>query len=92
MDCHKPGCIGNYDFERIAFFAKRRFIDGCDTVSLLAQARSEHEREEICLVALLSIDDAEVSGMELTCRHSGTCKVLDCRQKLKQLIDRDLFV
>ncbi len=90
MVCHKPGCIGNYDFERIAFYAKRRFIDGCDTVSLLAQARSEREREEICLIALLSIGDLEVSDLELTCRHADKCKVLDCREKLKQLVERDL--
>ena len=90
MTCHRPGCIGNYDFDRIAFYAKRRFVDGCDTVSLLAQACSQREREEICLVALLSIDDAEVSDLKLSCRHVGQCKVLDCREKLKQLVERDL--
>ncbi len=90
MTCHKPGCIGNYEFDRIAFYAKRRFIAGCDTISLLAQARSEREREEICMVALLSIDDAGVSDLALTCRHADQCKVLDCRQKIKQLVEQDL--
>ena len=47
MTCHNPGCIGNYDFDQIAFFARKRFIEGCQTVTLLEQARSQREREEI---------------------------------------------
>ena len=52
MVCHNLGCLGNYDFDHIAFFARKRFVEGCNTVTLLEQAESECEKEEIALVCL----------------------------------------
>ena len=40
MSMHSPDCLGHYDFEHIAHYAKKRFIEGYDTVSLLKQAGS----------------------------------------------------
>ena len=60
MACHVPGCLGNYDFDHIAAFAKKRFIDGCDTVQLLQQAHSQCEKEEIVLVSLLDVEDDQI--------------------------------
>lgn len=90
MTCRNPGCLGNYDFDRISFFARKRFIEGCDTVSLMQQARSEQEREEIALVCLLSVEDAVINELELSCVHAGTCRVTNCRALLKSLIETEL--
>lgn len=90
MRHERPDCLGNYDFEHIAHYAKRRFVDGCDTVGLLAQAASEREREEIALVCLLDVQDDEIRDIELRCRHAGQCRILDCRDRLRRMIKEKL--
>jgi len=90
MANHSPGCFGNYDFDRIAHFAKKRFVDGNSTISLLKQARSETEREEIALVCMLDIDDEIVLDVKLDCRYANDCKVTNCRDKLRKLIETEL--
>jgi hypothetical protein len=90
MANHSPGCFGKYDFDHIARFAKKRFIDGNTTISLLEQARSETEREEIALVCMLDVDDAIVLDVNLSCRYANDCKVTNCRDKLRQLIETEL--
>ncbi len=90
MVCYNPGCLGNYDFDQIAFFARKRFIEGHNTVALLEQARSEREKEEIALVCLLDVADDDIRELRLSCRHAGQCRVMDCRDRLKELIREDL--
>ncbi len=90
MTCHNPGCLGNYDFDRIAFFARKRFVEGCNTISLLEHAASECEKEEIALVCLLDVENDKIRDLQLCCRHAGRCKVIDCREKLKKMIEEEL--
>jgi len=85
-----PGCFGNYDFDRIAHFAKKRFVDGYSTVNLLQQAKTETEREEIALVCMLDVEDEFVLDVELDCRYADDCKVTNCRDKLRKLIESEL--
>ena len=92
MVCHNPGCLGNYDFDQIALFARKRFVEGCDTVALLQQARSEREKEEIALVSLLDVEDHRLRELELSCRYDGQCKVTTCRDKLKKMIEEELAI
>jgi hypothetical protein len=88
--CFNPRCLGNYDFEHIAYFARKRFVEGFDTVSLLQQAHSQREKEEIALVCMLDVEDEFVRNLKLSCRHADTCEVTDCRDRLKEMIERDL--
>jgi len=90
MTCHNPGCLGNYDFDHIAFFARKRFIEGYNTVTLLEHAESECEKEEIALVCLLDVENDKIRDLQLCCRHAGQCKVIDCRDKLKKMIEEEL--
>jgi len=92
MACHNPRCLGNYDFDKIAFFARKRFIEGCQTVMLLDQAQSQREKEEIALVSMLDIADDQVYDLQLSCRHDERCKVTTCRSKLKKMIAAELAV
>ena len=92
MVCRTPGCLGNYDFDQIAFFACKRFVEGYDTVTLMEQATCEREREEIALVAMLDIEDGVIQDLELCCLHAEQCKVTICREKLKKMIEEDLAV
>jgi hypothetical protein len=90
MVCRNPGCLGNYDFDHIAFFARKRFVDGCDTVTLLEQATSESEKEEIALVCLLDVEDDEIRDLQLCCKYAGHCEVINCRDKLRKMIGKEL--
>lgn len=92
MPNHSSGCFGNYDFDNIAHFAKKRFIDGHSTISLLKQARTKTESEEIALVCMLDVDDEIVLDVKLGCRYANDCKVTNCRDKLRKLIKTELKV
>ena len=84
-------CLGDYQFSRIAEYAKKRYIDGISTITLLNQATCEREREEIALVCLLDIEDSEVKHLQLTCKYAHECKIDFCRDVLRKLI-QDLAV
>ena len=92
MVCHNRGCLGEYDFDKIAMFARKRFVEGIDTVSLMSQACSDSEREEIALVCLLSVEDEVVRDIQLNCRYADTCKMTNCRDKLRNLINREMAI
>lgn len=91
MANYSPGCFGNYDFDHIAKFAKKRFVDGNSTISLLEKARSETEREVISLVCMLDVEDEYVIDVTLDCRYADDCKVTNCRDKLRKLIETELM-
>ena len=90
MVSSNPGCFGHYDFEHIAHFAKKRFVDGYSTISLLQQARSDTERQEAALVCMLDVEDELVLNIELDCHYASDCKITNCRDKLRQLIEAEL--
>ena len=78
--------MGDYDFDKIAFFAKKRFIEGCDTIELMEAAETQCEKEEIALVSLLHVSNDEIKDIKLTCKYSGKCEVMDCRERLINMI------
>ncbi|NIR58270.1 MAG: hypothetical protein GWO02_01480 [Gammaproteobacteria bacterium] len=90
MASRNPQCLGHYDFERIARFARKRFLEGYDTIALLEQAESEREREEIVLVCLLNVEDDVIKDLRLDCRHAEKCQVTDCRDRLRRRLEADL--
>jgi hypothetical protein len=88
--CINPRCMGKYDFEHIADFALKRFVEGFDTVEMLNQATSQREKEEIALVCMLDVEEEFVRNLKLNCRYAEACAVTDCRDRLKELIERGL--
>lgn len=90
MICTNPDCLGHYDFDHIVHYVKKRFVEGYATVVLMEQARSEREKEVIALVSLLDVKDDQLRDLELTCQHEKQCKVLDCRNRLRELIQDEL--
>ncbi len=90
MDDHNPKCIGRYCFTRVARYARKRHVEGIGTISLLNQAETDLEKEEIILVFLLDIDDGKVSHLELTCRYADQCDVQDCRKGLRCKLEQNL--
>lgn len=90
MLCQNPRCMGNYNFEHIAFFAKKRFIEGYNTIELLEAAKSEQEKEEIALVSLLDIENGQLRDLQLCCKYAEQCKAIDCRDRLKKMLEEEL--
>ena len=90
MSCRIPKCMGSYDFEQIAFYAKKRFIDDCSTMDLMQAAKSEHEKEEIALVSMLHIANDQMVELELTCKYANKCKVMECRERLRKMISKEM--
>ena len=87
MSCQNPRCMGNYNFDHIAFFAKKRFIEGYNTIELLEAAESEKEKEEIALVSLLDVENGQFCDLKLGCKYAGQCKAIDCRDRLKKMLE-----
>ena len=90
MVCKKPECLGNYDFDKIVYFARMKFIEGYSTIELLKLASSQYEKEEIALVCLLDVDDDKILDLQLSCKYADECKSIDCREKLKKMIEEEL--
>ncbi len=90
MFCHNRGCVGHYDFDKIAYFARKRFVDGYSTMDLMQRAKSEKEKQEIALVAMMDLDHEIVKDLSLNCVYSDECKLTNCRELLKQLIEEDI--
>ena len=67
-----------------------RFVEGRDTITLMNQANSQREKEEIALVSMLDVDENAIRDLQLSCRHADSCEVTDCRDRLRELIGRDL--
>ena len=88
--CINPRCLGKYDFEHIAHYARKRFVEGCDTITLMNQANSQREKEEIALVSMLDVNENVIRDLELSCRYADACEVTDCRDRLRELIEQDL--
>ena len=92
MACYNHGCLGHYDFDHIAWYARKRFIDGISTIDLMQQAQSTKEKEEIALVCLLDVEDDVLKDLKLNCRYAQTCEITNCRRMLKGMIEDTLAV
>lgn len=90
MRCSNPRCMGNYNFDHIAYFAKKRFVEGYKTMDLLGSAKTEREKEEIALVCLLHLEDDKIQDLKLCCKYAGQCKAINCRDRLKKMIAKEM--
>jgi hypothetical protein len=56
----------------------------------MEQAKTQREKEEVALVCLLDVKENVIRDLQLGCRHSDTCEVTDCRDRLRGMIEREL--
>lgn len=83
-------CEANYDFDKVIYFARKKFIDQVPTIELLQSAKTDKEREEICLISLLEVEDAEVRDLLVECKYQNKCSIVNCQQVLKKMIEKEL--
>ncbi len=65
-------------------------MEGISTILLLRDAKTDREKEEIALVSLLDVEDGKIRDLQLCCKYAGQCKTIDCREKLKKMIEEEL--
>lgn len=90
MKYRNPECLGNFNFDNIAYYARKRFIEGYSTIELMLQTESNRRRQEIALVAMMDIDDTTVKNLHLSCQYKEQCKVTTCREIIKEMIEDNL--
>ena len=90
MKNQNPYCLGNYNFNNIALYARKRFIEGFTTIELMQEAQSLRQRQEIALVTMMDIDDNIVENLQLSCQYKEQCKVTTCRMRIKEIIENEL--
>lgn len=90
MNYDKSNCMGNFNFENIAYYARKRFIEGVNTIELMQQTQSNRRRQEIALVAMMDIDDTTINNLHLSCQYKEQCKVTTCREIIKEIIEKNL--
>ena len=78
--------MGNYDYDRIALVAIKRYVEGFHTIDLLKAATSQREKEEIIHVALLHFDDEVLADFNLDCACDNECSTLVYRNRLKNML------
>lgn len=82
-----PRCVSEYDFDDVWIVAIQRFIEGIDSGTLLAQAKSLQEEEVIKLVSLLEVSDERVNALKLSCQYGDSCRMNVCRQELRSKLE-----
>lgn len=89
MPCQNPGCMRKYDFDHIAFYARKRYVEGISTIVLLCNAKTDGEKTLIILASLLDLDDDKIRELQPYC--SGQCQHLmfDLRDRLRLMIEQE---
>jgi hypothetical protein len=86
MPCKNPGCAKYFDFEQIAYYARKRYVEGISTIALLCNAKSEHEKVLIVLASLPDFDDESIRGLKPYCRDECQCEMLQLRDRLNEML------
>ena len=89
MRCSNPACINRYRYKQIAFYARRRYVDGVNTIVLLCDAKSEGEKALIILASLLDLDDGRVRELIPGCSRKCQCRMLALRDRLRAMIAQE---
>ncbi len=70
-------------------WARKRFVEGRDTVELLRMASRPRDRAAVCVVAMLDLPDDEVVRL-LGPRTQPGCEILTCRDHVRKWLDHML--
>jgi hypothetical protein len=89
MPCQSPGCIRQYDFDQIAFYARKRYVEGISTIMLLCSAKTESEKTLIALVSLLDLEDEKIRELKPYCSQQCQRLMFDLRDRLKSMLNQE---
>ena len=89
MPCQNPDCIRQYDFDHIAFYARKRYVEGVSTMVLMCNAKTESEKTLIVLASMLDLDDDNIRQLKPYCSAKCQRHMYDLRDRLKLIIDQE---
>ena len=89
MPCEHHGCLTQFDFEHIAFYARKRYVEGISTIVLLCNAKTECEKTLIALASLLDLDDEWILELQPYCSDKCRRRMFDLRDQLRLLIQQE---
>ena len=92
MPCKDPGCIRKYNFDHIAFYARKRYVEGVSTIVLMCNAKSECEKVLIVLASLLDLDDDNIRQLKPYCSPECQRQMFDLRDRLRLMIDQECSI
>ena len=89
----KPeGCFCDYDIDELIEVARKRYVDKVPTVDLMQRSGSPKEKDEVCIVSMLDVDDEKLAELVKKSLIDEKCDVISCRRFLKKQISRKLGV
>jgi hypothetical protein len=86
MTCRNPGCMKQTDYDRVAYYARKRYLDGVATIVLLCEARTEDDKRMIVLASLLDVDDDKLHDLMPGCGPRCRCQMREMRARLRFMI------
>ena len=89
MPCQHHGCMRQYDFDHIAFYARKRYVEGISTIVLLCNAKTESEKTLIVLASLLNLDDNEIRELKPYCSPRCQRLLFDLRDRLRLMLEQE---
>ena len=89
MPCQHPGCMRNCDFEGIAHYARKRYVEGVSTIVLLCDAKTEGEKTLIVLASLLDLDDDKIRELKPYCSSQCQRLMFDLRDRLRLMLEQE---
>ena len=89
MPCQHPGCLRQYDFEHIAFYARKRYVEGISTIVLMCNAKTESEKTLIVLASLLDLEDENIRELKPFCSRKCQRMMFDLRDRLRLMIEQE---
>lgn len=83
--CNCPSkCFCKFEPEELVEVAIRKFEFGESTVSLMKQAKTSHQRDIVCIVSMLDVEDRMADYLVPGRMDNPTCDVLNCRETLRK--------
>ena len=92
MPCQHHGCMRKFDFEHIAYYARKRYVEGISTIVLLCNAKTESEKTLIVLASLLDLDDEKILELKPYCSPKCQRLMFDLRDRLKLMLEQERAV
>ena len=89
MPCEHPECLRQFDFEHIAFYARKRYVEGISTIVLLCNAKTECEKTLIALASLLDLEDEWILELQPYCSDNCQRRMFDLRDRLRLMIQQE---
>lgn len=79
----KPRCFCQIPLTDLEKWAHKKYVDGKNTIDLLAETRSDYDKELVTIIAMLDVEKEKLDTM-LGHAARSTCNLDMCRHKVRE--------